>query len=72
MSFHPNFKNEDGSLEQFAWPGGYLVEWINEYGDTLCAKCATNQLTDGVDVTPHTHEAGSEGFTCENCGEEKR
>ena len=36
---------EGRELPQFAWPGGYMILYIEEPScDVLCAKCATKAL----------------------------
>jgi len=69
--YYPNFKDSDGNLEPYAWPGGYLIEWITDTDDSLCAACATKAEREGIDVSPFTHEAGTAGFVCDECQEEK-
>ncbi len=36
-------RNEDGTLEAFAWPGGYQMFYLDEEGETLCPNCAAIQ-----------------------------
>ena len=62
------------NLEPYAWPGGYLIEWVMDDGlASLCASCATKLESEGhIDsLEPLIHEAGSEGFTCDECQEDK-
>ena len=33
-------RNEDGTLVEYAWPGGYTVVYYTADGGTLCAECA--------------------------------
>jgi len=35
---------KQGNLPEFAWPGGYTIFYITARGDTLCAKCATEEI----------------------------
>lgn len=72
-NYHPNFKDDAGNLAPFAWPGGYLIEWISDRDDSLCASCATRlEREELLDVSPYTHEADSDGFICDECQGEKR
>ena len=34
------------SLDAYAWPGGYTIVYYRDDGDALCAKCATEKLSD--------------------------
>jgi hypothetical protein len=40
-----NAEEYNGKLPAFAWPGGYPMAYVTEGGDTLCADCATAELT---------------------------
>lgn len=73
MAYHECYKDEDtGQLAPYAWPGGYLIEWVTEAGDSLCAECATRlEVEESLDVAPFTHEAEAVGFECDECHEYK-
>lgn len=40
----PEFRLPDGSLESFAWPGGYPIVYQDGHGETLCPACASVEL----------------------------
>lgn len=33
----------DGSVEAYAWPGGYPIFYLASDGETLCPKCVTKE-----------------------------
>jgi hypothetical protein len=37
-------QGKPGELPAHAWPGGYAMFYLTRGGDTLCAKCATEDL----------------------------
>jgi hypothetical protein len=46
-----------GRLSAVAWPGAYPLAYLSQRGETLCAHCATEELTD--------HEAWAKGYQAE-------
>lgn len=36
-------RNEDGSLQTYAWPGGYTIFYVTKDNSCLCPKCAAKQ-----------------------------
>ena len=41
-------RNEDGSLQAFAWPGGFTIAYQDGDGETLCATCAKEAEQDDI------------------------
>ena len=39
---HPN----EGKLPAFAWPGGYPIFYVSDYGAVLCPACANETAFD--------------------------
>lgn len=37
------YREEDGKLPTYAWPGGYPVAYLCEDGGELCAACANGE-----------------------------
>jgi predicted molibdopterin-dependent oxidoreductase YjgC len=58
-------RNEDGSLPEFAWPGGYPIYYLDEDNCCLCPKCA-NQCEDAQPVAYGIHWEG-DPIQCEEC-----
>lgn len=65
-------------LAQYADPGGYLIEYCDKWGNSLCADCAdlvievmTEAIGDDPILIPVVREAGAT-FTCDECEEEKK
>jgi len=44
MSSLKQFRNEDGKLIEWAWPGGYPIIYISRHGDILCPACSNKDL----------------------------
>jgi hypothetical protein len=45
MSLDP-YKNDDGELMPYAFPGGYPIAYYTSEGHTFCPECATESLND--------------------------
>lgn len=46
MSNLKQFRNEDNKLIEWAWPGGYQVLYVDEWGDIVCPECANKKDAD--------------------------
>ncbi len=57
-------------LEQYAWPGGYTVEYLTRQGSILCAHCATEAIRQHDDDPPTHMDTYDEGpaMECDGCG----
>jgi hypothetical protein len=73
MASLDSFKNSDGTLTAYAWPGGYPVIYLDGDNSVLCAKCATESLKDDIcsfrAVAADIHYEGPAEI-CENCNAE--
>lgn len=38
-----DYKDGDGNLIHFAWPGGYPMFYLTHDNDVLCPSCANNE-----------------------------
>ena len=57
-------------FSNFAWPGGYTVEFIDDDGNVYCADCAKRVfIMDRKDITAGTYDEGPTE-TCCDCGRE--
>ena len=65
-------RNKDGTLQHFAWPGGYDIRYLCQDGEVVCAKCANEWTPDEWEgqapETPFIDWEGS-GHDCSNCNE---
>jgi hypothetical protein len=57
-------------LEAYAWPGGYPIVYIDDYGSNLCPDCATKLLfSDDEKMQPcywYIHHEG-DAIQCDEC-----
>ncbi|HEX7120613.1 MAG TPA: hypothetical protein VF212_17605 [Longimicrobiales bacterium] len=73
------FRNDDGTLISYAWPGGYPVVYLTKDGGVLCPDCANMAEREGLSGDPHDpqwhivayaiHFEGSRHY-CDHCGAE--
>ena len=59
-------RNEDGTLAEYAWPGGYPLFYLtDDEGDILCPACA-NKEADHPLVADVNYE--DPALYCDECG----
>ena len=66
-------RNENGTLPEFAWPGGYPLFYLDGENSLLCAKCATKSLDDEIETfRPVACDVYWEGesMQCDRCNVE--
>ena len=44
------YREEDGTLPAYAWPGGYTLIYYTRDGETVCADCANREVDDSQAV----------------------
>lgn len=52
-------RNDDGTLQEYAWPGGYPIFYVVKDGGTLCPKCANDnkaRTLEGDDDCPDDNQ----------------
>lgn len=40
---HTQFRNESGTFDKYAWPGGYPIYYLMADSGILCADCANKE-----------------------------
>jgi hypothetical protein len=70
-------RDEDGTLPEFAWQGGYAIAYIADDGGMLCAACANEHGHERQDEpdgfllrgyqTADWHDIGEGDWTCDHC-----
>lgn len=70
-------RNEDGTLDAYAWPGGYQLFYVDHAGNIFCPNCAAVEHTAGecleADWCGSNHLEAcdanyeDEDMRCENC-----
>lgn len=43
-------RNDDGTLQAYAWPGGYPIFYIDGQNSVLCPKCANKSDSDPDEI----------------------
>jgi len=38
------YRASDGTLDSWAWPGGYPLYYLTRDGDTVCSSCASREI----------------------------
>lgn len=67
------FRDDDGELPAYAWPGGYPVYYLDRENSVLCPKCANK--SDNEEEVPQFRPMASginwedTDLTCDNCNE---
>ena len=69
-------RNDDGTLESYAWPGGYQILYLAADGGVICSDCANSKDCVEADdwdkqwkiEAAFIHYEGSPEC-CENCNE---
>lgn len=67
------YRNEDGSLPAYAWPGGYPIIYLTKQNAHLCPECANKTEKDPNHYDPvEASDIHYEGpsMLCEDCGTE--
>jgi hypothetical protein len=70
-------RNDDGTLAEFAWPGGYNIRYYTADASVLCAQCARTAEAEGLTNDPDDpqwHIVAADVYWegpalyCEHCG----
>lgn len=40
---HTQYRNEQGTFDKYAWPGGYPIYYLMADGGVICADCANKE-----------------------------
>lgn len=62
------YRNDDGTLPAYAWPGGYTLMYHTRDGLTVCADCANREVDDGQAVVGQDVYWEGPTMSCDDCG----
>ena len=66
-------RDDNGRLSAYAWPGGYVIGYLDGEGSTLCANCArkadedTDELPQFKPAAYFIREHETDNETCDQC-----
>jgi uncharacterized Zn finger protein (UPF0148 family) len=60
------FRDNDGQLPTYAWPGGYPLFYLGEDGDVFCPACA-NQIDANPEIVHVDINWEDPDLYCEGC-----
>lgn len=55
------FRNEHGTFDHYAWPGGYPLYYVLSDGESLCSNCM-NDASNPIHVGPP-----NDGWSVDDC-----
>lgn len=59
-------RNESGQLPAYAWPGGYPIVYLTQYGNTVCPECANDPDPSETIVSGDVYWEGAP-MCCDRC-----
>jgi hypothetical protein len=62
-----NVKNEDGTFQHYAWPGGYPLYYVDNENNVLCSDCA-NEEDVSTEVVEYDVNWEDAEMLCDDCG----
>jgi hypothetical protein len=61
-------RNEDGTLQAYAWPGGYPIFYLDKESNVLCPPCANREVDQSQEVVGADINWEDGALHCDDCG----
>lgn len=63
------YRDENGNLPSWAWPGGYPIYYVDKEGSCICPKCANREVDASQEVVDSDINWEDEALHCDDCGD---
>lgn len=61
------YRDENGLLPSYAWPGGYPLFYLDKEGNVLCPSCANREIDQAQEVIAQDVNWEDPSLFCDDC-----